>query len=177
MIKNKNAVSSKIISLFRDFQISILEGRKFTISEDSYKKFISSNKYQVYLKNTPNEIITGSNALFLFGLLDRESKDLDIVIPKEKSNQFGSLFRVGYTDELKNYIGSKSIKYKKHIFSDTESYQFDFFELLPNSEILEISDLKLEHPLSIIRRKIEIADNLGMLENEKHAKDIIRMLS
>jgi hypothetical protein len=79
MIKTKKSNSDKIKSLFRDFQIQILEGRKFTL------------------------------------------KQVD-------------------------------------------------------TDILEFDKLKLESPLNIIRRKIQIADRLGFAYSEKHNLDLQHIL-
>jgi hypothetical protein len=115
-MKTKNSNADKVKSLFRDFQIQILEGRKFSLNEKNYKEFIQSDRYNTYLKSTPGEIITGSNALKLFGLLERDAKDIDIVIPESKSAQFGKLQKIMYgTEDLENYIGTTWIKYKRGI--------------------------------------------------------------
>jgi len=98
VIKTINDESNLVKSLFRNLQIQILEGRKFTLNEDNYRKFIHSNQYNTYLQFSPGEIITGSNALRLFGLLDREPKDIDIIIPEWKSKQFGKLQSLMYRD-------------------------------------------------------------------------------
>ena len=85
-IKTNNTESNLIKSLFRDFQIQILEGRQFILNEKNYKEFVQSDRYNAYLKFAPGEIITGSNVLKILGLLDRDAKDIDIVIPEWKSN-------------------------------------------------------------------------------------------
>ncbi len=128
-IKTQNQNSSEIKSLLRDFQIQLLEGRQFSLNEKNYKEFVQSDKYNAYLKFAPGEIITGSNALKLLGLLNRDSKDLDLVIPEEKSRQFGPLQKLMYsTDDLENYIGTQFVKYKRSFFSKSINIQFDFFK-------------------------------------------------
>jgi hypothetical protein len=177
MIKTKNSNSDKIKSLFRDFQIQILEGRKFTLNEKAHKEFIQSDRYNAYLKFAPGEVITGSNALKLFGLLERDTKDIDIVIPESKSAQFGKLQKIMYgTEDLENYIGTTWIKYKRGIFSSPVNIQFDFFKQV-DTDILEFDKLKLESPLNIIRRKIQIADRLGFAYSEKHNLDLQHILT
>jgi hypothetical protein len=176
-IKTNNPESNLVKSLFRDFQIQILEGRQFILNEKNYKEFVQSDRYNAYLKFAPGEIITGSNALKLLGLLDRDAKDIDIVIPEWKSVQFGKLQKLMYsTDDLENYIGTTWIKYKRGIFSSPVNIQFDFFKQV-DTDILEFDKLKLENPLNIIRRKIEIADRLGFRYSEKHCLDLQHILT
>ena len=177
MIKTKNSNADKIKSLFRDFQIQILEGRKFTINEKNYKEFIQSDRYNTYLKSAPGEIITGSNALKLFGLLERDAIDLDLVIPEWKSKQWGQLQKLMYSnDDLENYLGTTWIQYKRGIFSKSVRIQLDFFKQV-DTDILEFDKLKLESPLNIIRRKIQIADRLGFAYSEKHNLDLQHILT
>lgn len=177
-MKTKNSNADKVKSLFRDFQIQILEGRKFSLNEKNYKEFIQSDRYNAYLKSTPGEIITGSNALKLLGLLDRDAVDLDLVIPELKSKQWGQLTKIGYTpDDIVNYIGTTWIQYKRGIFSKSVRIQIDFFRQVEDTEIIELNNLKLESPLNIIRRKIEIADRLGFGYSEKHCLDLQHILT
>lgn len=177
MIKTKNTNADKVKSLFRDFQIQILEGRKFSVDEKAYKEFIQSDRYNTYLKSAPGEIITGSNSLKLFGLLERDPIDLDLVIPEWKSKQWGQLTKLGYTtEELENYLGTTWIQYKRGIFSKSVRIQFDFFRQVQETEVLELKSLRLENPLNIIRRKIEIADRLHFTNSEKHFLDLLNIL-
>lgn len=176
-IKTNNNESNLVKSLFRDFQIQILEGRKFSLNEKNYKEFVQSNRYNAYLKFAPGEIITGSNVLKILGLLDRDAKDIDIVIPEWKSKQFGELQKLMYgTEDLENYIGTTWVKYKKGVFSNPVNIQFDFFKQV-DTDILEFDKLKLESPLNIIRRKIQIADRLGFGYSEKHCLDLQHILT
>lgn len=163
---------------YLDFQIQIIEGRKFTLNEKAYKEFIQSDRYNAYLKSSPGEIITGSNALKLFGLLERDAIDLDLVIPEWKSKQWGQLQKLMYSnDDLENYLGSTWIQYKKSLFSKSVKIQFDFFKEVKETEVLEFDGLKLENPLNIIKRKIEIADRLNFGHSEKHFLDLLHILT
>ena len=80
------------------------------------------------------------------------------------------------TDDLENYIGTTWIKYKRGIFSSPVNIQFDFFKQV-DTDILEFDKLKLENPLNIIRRKIEIADRLGFRYPDKHNSDLQHILT
>lgn len=180
-IKTQNQKSREIKCLLRDFQIQLLEGRQFSINERNYKEFIQSDKYKAYLKFTPGEIITGSNALKLLGLLNRDSKDLDLIIPIYKSRQFGKLQTLMYCNEdLENYLGTQFVVYHKKnsfldIFFKPVEFQFDFFKQVDN-DIIIIGDLKLESPLNIIKRKIQLADRNGF-SYCKHTQDLFQILS
>lgn len=175
-MKTQNSTAEEIKSLFRDFKIQIIQGRKFYLNEANYKEFIKSDKYNAYLKFTPGEIITGSVALKLLGLLDRESKDIDLIIPGEKSQQFGTLQTLFYSnDHLENYIGTKYVEYRRGFFSKTTTIQFDFFGKT-DSEILTFNELKIENPLTIIEKKIKLADNYGFWHTEKNTMDLFNIL-
>ena len=179
-LKSNNAASAEILSLWRNLQIEVLEGRKFPINEKSYKEFVKSDKYTAYTEFTPGEIITGSNALKIFGLLDRDTIDLDVVITDPL--KYGKLGKAMYSNEtLENYIGTKRFT-MKHWFKSNKEFHFDFFQF-NDTQFIELdifkstSGLKVELPLNIIRRKIELADSFGMKYGEKHLTDVMEILT
>lgn len=177
-MKTNNHNSQLVNSLFRDFKISIIEGKNFEINEDVYNKFIKSDQYEAYKKYCPGEIITGSRSLNLLGLLNREVRDFDIIIPGDyPKDKFGKLSNLMYTpEEFENYIGTHTLSYKKNWFSNSYRIQFDFFNLQENTQILNIKGLKLHHPLQIIEEKIKILDKFEFSSVNKHFKDLIQIL-
>ena len=179
MIKTDNYMAGVIKRLYRDFQISIIQGREFSISEEKYQKFIKSDKYQVFKKYTPNEIITGSAALNLFGLLDRDIIDLDVILQYPK--KFEPYQKLFYSNEsIESYLGTKWFKWRKYswnIFTDFKKYAIDYFQIEDNTEFVEYKGLKIETPMGVINHKIEIADKQGMSYSDKHVNDLVLILN
>lgn len=180
-LKTNNQNANEIKSLWRNFQIRLIEGYKFQINEKNCKEFINSNRYSAYTEFTPGEIITGSTALNLFGLLSRKSHDIDVLTLD--ATKYGKLSQRMYSNEvLENFLGTKIFSYKKYFFSTKERYEFDFFKYV-NNEFIELdlftapSGLKVELPTNIIIRKIEIADKFGIRSGEKHYEDVKQILN
>jgi hypothetical protein len=179
-MKTNNQNSQLISSLFRDFKISVIEGRKFEVSDENYKKFIKSDEYEAYKRYCPGEVISGSRALSLFGLLDRSVRDFDIIIPPHyPKNKFGVLTNIMYSidEEFENYIGTYLLSYKKGFFSKSYKIQFDFFSLEEDTEIINVGELRLQCPIQIISKKIRILDNFSFTPLNKHFKDLIQILN
>jgi hypothetical protein len=176
MIKTCNDNSNYIKQLYRDFQIQIIQGRKFQINEKNYQEFIKGQQFKLYQKFTPGEIITGSTALKLFGLINRDTSDIDIVL--EDINKFGPLQKIMYTvGELDNYLGTKYFQEKKFFFK-TIKHQFDFFECVNTEYVVHgqyVGTIKIELPMNIINKKIQISDYNHF--NDKHMSDLVEILS
>ena len=179
IIKTNNHMGGVIRQLYRDFQIRLIEGKELKINEKNYQEFIKSDKYQVFKKYTPDEIITGSATLKLFGLLDRDIIDIDVVLQDE--NKFRPYQKLFYSGELlDSYLGTKYYSWKKNswnIFSDKKTYAFDFFKIDEKTEFIEYQGLKIETPIGVINHKIEIADKNGMGYSDKHVNDLVLILS
>ena len=63
----------------RDMKIDIVSGeRKIEISDKVMAKFTSELRF--IAKELPDDIITGSLALNLYGLIERDINDIDIII-------------------------------------------------------------------------------------------------
>ena len=118
-------------------------------------------------------------ALNLFGLLDREISDIDIVIKEvAKFAPYQKLFYSG--DSLESYLGTKYFKWKKpswNIFNTQKSYAIDFFLMDDETEYIEYKGLKIETPIGVINHKIEIADKKGMGYGDKHVNDLVLILN
>jgi hypothetical protein len=138
----------------------------------------------------PNDIITGSLALKLFGLIGRKSNDVDILI-KDK-NRYDKYIIDNYDDEFTtpNRLGYKPFKYKKGIFSKEVEYNVDFFED-KNVPFLEftidisttfhsnIKKIKIHNPLEIMDYKLGIFANpkVGRATGRKHNEDLTQIFS
>jgi hypothetical protein len=174
---------------FRNFKLKSINNEiEFKISDS----MIDENKELLtFITDTfPNDIITGSLALKLFGLISRKSNDVDILI-KDK-NRYDNYIIDGYDDEFTtpNRLGFKSFKYKKGIFSKEVEYNVDFFED-KNVSFLEftidisttfhsnIKKIKIHNPLEIMDYKLGIFANpkVGRTTGRKHNEDLTQIFS
>lgn len=170
---------------FRELKIKLLNG-DVKLSFDN-SSIVSSEKVLDFIcDNFKDDIITGSLALHLYGLINHRFiiithfteiqalKDVDILI-KDKSRYSGYI-NGGYDDILiPNRLGYKEFEHVTHslfgILSKKVTYDVDFFLELENTEysILEYKghNLKIHNPIQIISHKI------GMAEKDyKHRKDL-----
>ena len=172
---------------FRNFKLKSINNEiEFKISDS----VVDENKELLTFitDNFPNDIITGSLALKLFGLISRKSNDIDILI-KDK-NRYDNYIIDGYDDEFTtpNRLGFKSFKYKKGIFSKEVEYNVDFFED-KNVTFLEftidisttfhsnIKKIKIHNPLSIMDYKLGIFANpkVARATGRKHNEDLTQI--
>jgi len=174
---------------FRNFKLKSINNEiEFKISDS----MIDENKELLtFITDTfPNDIITGSLALKLFGLIGRKSNDVDILI-KDK-NRYDKYIIDNYDDEFTtpNRLGYKPFKYKKGIFSKEVEYNVDFFED-KNVPFLEftidisttfhsnIKKIKIHNPLEIMDYKLGIFANpkVGRATGRKHNEDLTQIFS
>jgi len=174
---------------FRNFKLKSINNEiEFKISDsvvDENKELLS------FITDTfPNDIITGSLALKLFGLISRKSNDIDILI-KDK-NRYDKYITDTYDDEFTtpNRLGYKPFKYKKGIFTKEVEYNVDFFED-KNVPFLEfdidisttfhsnIKKIKIHNPLEIMDYKLGIFANpkVGRATGRKHNEDLTQIFS
>jgi hypothetical protein len=174
---------------FRNFKLKSINNEiEFKISDS----VVDENKELLtFITDTfPNDIITGSLALKLFGLIGRKSNDVDILI-KDK-NRYDKYIIDSYDDEFTtpNRLGYKPFKYKKGIFSKEVEYNVDFFED-KNVPFLEftidisttfhsnIKKIKIHNPLEIMDYKLGIFANpkVGRATGRKHNEDLTQIFS
>ena len=75
----RNSGDRDFISDFRDLKLKLINSDiSFTLDQSAVSNY--NNELTFISKNFPNEIITGSIALSLFGLINREISDIDILI-------------------------------------------------------------------------------------------------
>ena len=180
---------------FRNFKLKSINNEiEFKISDS----MIDENKELLtFITDTfPNDIITGSLALKLFGLIGRKSNDVDILI-KDK-NRYDKYIIDNYDDEFTtpNRLGYKPFKYKKPFhgidlwfrFSKEVEYNVDFFED-KNVPFLEftidisttfhsnIKKIKIHNPLEIMDYKLGIFANpkVGRATGRKHNEDLTQI--
>ena len=159
-----------LVSEFRDFKLKLIQNElNFSVNQDVIKKYHTELSF--IKNNFKSDIISGSIALILYGLIDRVVSDIDILI-KDESRYSGYINNtyVGEDDEgMDNRLGYIEFKYKPGFFSKTRYYEVDFFKNLDAKYIefdFEGTTLKLQHPLEIITAK------MGMTRVHKHYRDL-----
>jgi hypothetical protein len=171
---------------FRNFKLKSINNEiEFKISDS----VVDENKELLTFitDNFPNDIITGSLALKLFGLISRKSNDIDILI--KDRNRYDNYIIDGYDDEFTtpNRLGYKSFEYKKGILKKKVIYEVDFFEN-KNVPFLEfevnvggfmsdIRKIKIHNPLEIMNYKLDIFANpkVARLTGRKHNEDLTQI--
>ena len=158
------------ISDFRDLKLKLINSDiSFTLDQSALINY--NNELTFISRNFPNDIITGSIALSLFGLINREISDIDILINDE--NRFSDYSNSTYGDDetgnIKNRLGYILFDFKKNFFTKKKKYEVDFFKN-EDSKYIEFEfngiNLKLQHPLEIINAK------MGMSKHHKHYRDL-----
>lgn len=159
-----------LVSEFRDFKLKLIQNElNFSVNQDVIKKYHTELSF--IKNNFKSDIISGSIALILYGLIDRVVSDIDILI-KDESRYSGYINNtyVGEDDEgMDNRLGYIEFKYKPGFFSKTRYYEVDFFKDIDAKYIefdFEGTTLKLQHPLEIISAK------MGMTRSHKHYRDL-----
>ena len=161
------------ISKFRDLKIRMINGENlFQIDKDKLKQH--KDKLDFISDTLSNDIITGSLSLSLYGLLNRDIGDIDILI--KDSDRYDSYRSYGYgEDDISSRLGYKNIKYKPSFFKISKTYEVDFFK--DNGVHFEEfnyngTTLKVHHPIEIISHKIEIN---RITASSKHSGDLYRI--
>ena len=172
---------------FRNYKLKSINNEiNFKISESVVKE--NKDLLAFLTDNFPSDIITGSLALKLLGLLSRKNNDIDILI-KDK-NRYDRYILDGYDDEFTtpNRLGYKPFKHKKGIFSKEVEYNVDFFED-KNVNFLEftidisttfnsnIKKIKIHNPLEIMNFKLGIFANpkVARATGRKHNEDLTQI--
>jgi hypothetical protein len=166
----------ELVREFRDFKLKVMNGDiVFNITNDAIDDL---SEELDFIKDTfrEDDILTGSIALRLFGLLHRESSDIDILI-KDKDRY--SYIEDDYEFEIPNRLGYKSFKYRPNIFSKKVEYEVDFFEDLgSNFTEIEVGDflnsryIRIHNPIEILDFKMKMAIE-G--KSDKHNEDLTRI--
>lgn len=162
---------------FRDFKLKVIsEEIVFNITN---KSILSLSDELNFVKNTFREedILTGSIALRLFGLLNRGSNDIDILI-KDK-DRYSFYTEDDYEWEIPNRLGYKSFNYKPGFFSKRIEYDVDFFEDLGcNFTEIEVGDfldkksIRIHNPIEILDFKMRMVIEA---KSDKHNEDLTRI--
>lgn len=171
--------NEELRSHFRDFKLRVLNG-EIQYKFDWERAAHFENVLDFILDNFPNDIITGSLALNLIGLIHRETADTDILI--DKSDRYSGYNLDHYDDEFStgNRLGYIPFKWKKNIFLKKVEYSVDFF-LKGESTFIEFpfksGILRIHNPLEIIDYKLQMATSGKAIRStqRKHNEDLTRI--
>lgn len=179
--------TEELKSEFRDYKLKVLSGEiKFTpLNYPLDSVYLSSKKHKdllYFISDTfSNDIVSGSLALSLFGLLHRQVNDIDILI--DDKNRYDGYNKDGYSDDefsTPNRLGYKKFKYKRGIFTSEKEYNVDFFENVGASFITVDFDgkkVKVHNPLEIMDYKLNMAINPKVIKStsRKHNEDLTQI--
>lgn len=162
---------------FRDYKLKVLNG---DITFKPSKDALETHKDLLYfISDTfPNDVVSGSLALSLFGLLHRKTNDIDIII--DDRNRYPKYVKDGYDDDefsTPNRLGYREFKYKRGIFTSEKEYTVDFFENVGASFItidFGSKKIKVHNPLEIMDYKLSMANNSKAIRStsRKHNEDL-----
>jgi len=171
---------SELQTEFRDYKLKVISGEiNFTPSA----KALDKHKDLLYfiLDKLPNDIISGSLALNIFGLIYRDTNDIDIII-KDK-NRYPKYVKDGYDDDefsTPNRLGYVEFKHKRGIFTSEKEYKVDFFHN-EGASFTEVDfngkKLKVHNPLEVMDYKLNMALNSKVLSStsRKHNEDLTQI--
>ena len=166
---------------FRDYKLKVLNGEiNFTPSA----KALDKHKDLLYFisDTLPNDIISGSLALNIFGLIYRDTNDIDILI--DDKNRYPKYVKDGYDDDefsTPNRLGYREFKHKRGIFTSEKKYKVDFFHNDNNSSFITIDfngkSLKVHNPLEVMDYKLNMAINTKVYSStsRKHNEDLTQI--
>ena len=151
----------------RNLKIEIVSGeRKVEISEAAKKKHAKELRFigSTFLKE---DVITGSLALNLYGLIDRKVGDIDIMIQDPSRYQgYVAGYRYGEPEDgemkLSNRLGSKIfIELRKGLLrfipflKKGRTWEVDFFEAEPKYVAFEFEgrEYRVQEPMVVVETK------------------------
>jgi len=171
---------SELQTEFRDYKLKVISGEiNFTPSA----KALDKHKDLLYFisDKLPDDIISGSLALNIFGLIYRDTNDIDIII-KDK-NRYPKYVKDGYDDDefsTPNRLGYVEFKHKRGIFTSEKEYKVDFFHN-EGASFIEVDfngkKLKVHNPLEVMDYKLNMALNSKVYSStsRKHNEDLTQI--
>lgn len=156
----------------------VTEDFKFTIKENMLEKL--HDPLDLIKSVFSDDIITGSLALNLYGLLYRDINDIDILI--KDVDKYTGYYNSNYSNDndTSNNLGYKLISYKRNLFSRSREFKVDFFKntsVKYNTFMYKGVLLKVHDPLEIINEKIKMCELIGTTakfsSRRKHKEDLL----
>ena len=181
---------SELQTEFRDYKLKVINGEiNFKPSVNALEKH---KDILNFISDTlPNDIISGSLALNLLGLIYRPTNDIDILI--DNKNRYPKYVKDGYDDDefsTPNRLGYVDFKYKKksligierlQIFPKYKEYKVDFFYNDSVASFITIDfngkQLKVHNPLEVMDYKLNMAINTKVysVTSRKHNEDLTQI--
>jgi len=180
----------------RGFKIGMVSGeRPLEIKKECVQRF--ARELRFIRSEFPNDVITGSLALNLYGLIDRNIGDIDIMIsdgsrysgyskgykygvPKDGEQALDN--RLGYIvfeerQNLPTWLPDLSVfRAIARLMDKPKKYEIDFFEMPAASfETFEFEghEYKLQSAVRIVEAKCELERNsIRGYSREKHERDL-----
>lgn len=171
-------MNNNLINEFRDYKLSVINGdTKFTILQKNIDKF--EDVLNFISDKLPNDIISGSLALNLYGLLNRETNDIDILI--EDKSRYNRYNKSAYDPEVStpNRLGYINFNYKKGIFNSEKKYEVDFFlndyDATFTTFQFKGKTIKIHNPLEIMDYKMNMTLSVKSDKSvvRKHTNDLM----
>lgn len=170
-------IETKIANLksdFRHFKLLVVSNELNIIPQE--RSLTTIDEIDFISREFPDDIITGSIALRIYGLLNRDFSDIDIII--SDPNRFSGRYLLdsyGGYENTDNRLGEITFDYKKGIFSKKRRYTVDFFENRGTSyqEVGIVPRLKVQDPIEILTYKMSMAEK----GNRKHITDLEQIFS
>ena len=173
--------SDELKTEFRDYKLKVLNNEvKFMPSESALEKH--KDVLSFISHHLPNDIISGSLALNILGLLHRDTTDIDMII--DDKNRYPKYVKDGYEDDefsTPNRLGYVDFEYKRGIFTSKKEYKVDFFHNDYGASFTELDfnggKIKIHNPLEIMNYKLNMAINSKTIRttSQKHNEDLTRI--
>jgi len=171
----KDIFVNQLKSDIRDLKLSFLLGDndiKFIPDLKKLRKgnnrFLNQPYWRILKEWKGKSTISGSTALYAFGLLERMPNDIDLLVDK-------NTFNPGRELSCNRYPGMDGKMDVLGYYPDWKANKnVDFFHSI-NHETIEIDGFLFHHPIEILYKKIEIAPQRERGFN-KDAHDIIEIL-
>lgn len=151
------------------------------INKIKYKRdslFKKKEGYWEKIESWRGAIITGSLSLKAFGLIDRNVKDVDLIV--RDKNVFKDSTFLRKQDKYDNIPDLDHIGYYTHrttnmFGSTTGEWNIEFFEN-KTATIIEHDGFKFHHPFEVMDKKIQIMNNRDTSGKMKDIKDFYSFL-
>lgn len=173
--------SDELKTEFRDYKLKVLNNEvKFMPSDGALEKH--KDVLSFISHHLPNDIISGSLALNILGLLHRDTTDIDMII--DDKNRYPKYVKDGYEDDefsTPNRLGYVDFEYKRGIFTSKKEYKVDFFHNDYGASFTELDfngvKIKIHNPLEIMNYKLNMAINSKTIRttSQKHNEDLTRI--
>jgi hypothetical protein len=167
-------LTNKLKSDIRDLKLSIILGENNTNFVPNLNKLRKGNNrffdqpyWKVIKEWKGKSVITGSSALYAFGLLDRMPQDIDLLVDK---NNFNPNIKLAHN----RYPGMDGKMDVLGYYADKKAnMNVDFFHS-DSHEVIEVDGFLFHHPFEIMAKKVEISPNRER-NNNKDIHDLIHI--